>query len=275
MPKHAFGSLYTLGVDVAYGVVRRHSEADFIAGFIDGNMKVWYLPEALVQNHVLKGPVMAGCSCILIKRKVIERLKFRCQENLGEDVYFAYDVAREGFTAAIDGDVQCGHLPEKPLVKNTLDIGCGHKPQGSVNLDLHPEPTLHRSDGQIVLSDIPIDLEKAVNFIKGDCLHLPFSNESFENLYSNQLIEHLENPQDFLAECIRVAKHTLIIACPDPDGPCAEMPLHIQKRLLTPEWFKRILDRNQSLYHQETIDKPRDYLWVKIFKQGKRVFIYA
>lgn len=275
VPLHAFGNLLNLDVDVAFGVVRRHTEDDFIAGFVGSNKKVWYMPQGLISNHVLVGPVMAGCSCVLIKRRVLESVKFHFYQMIGEDVNFAYDVARAGFSAAIDGDVVCGHLPEKPLQIDALDVGCGHTPEGSVNIDLHPEPTLHRSFGQVVLADDPINMEKTPNFVLADAEgHIPFKDRSFDHIHSGQVIEHLANPKTLLDECLRVARFTVIINCPDPDGRCATLPLHLQQRRLTPLWFKRILDRNPDVHHVEIIDKEHSYLWVKIFKRNRRDTIH-
>lgn len=268
VPRHAFGHLYWLDVDLAYGIVERHSEDDFIAGFIDHKKKTWYLPRFLVRKSILRGAAFAGCNCMLIKRCILEKTRFKYEPGgtFGEDVNFAYDVARLGFSSAIEGHVECGHLPEKPVSeRNTLDVGCGHLPEGTINVDLHPEATAHRSGDQNRVEDWDLDTKQISHFVKADGQVLPFADGSFDHVLSNQCIEHVFDAEKFLSEILRVTKYTAEISSPDPDGPHAHSetkPLHIHT--ITPLWYELQLRKRAIVVCN--VDKSRSWLTAKILK---------
>jgi predicted SAM-dependent methyltransferase len=68
-----------------------------------------------------------------------------------------------------------------------LDIGCGrNKVQGAIGVDSVNHPGV----------DFIVDLNKT----------LPFPNESFDVVYSNQVFEHIENIIGLIGECYRVLK---------------------------------------------------------------------
>lgn len=81
-----------------------------------------------------------------------------------------------------------------------LDIGCGNKPRGTVNIDLFPEHTIHR--GGFVAINHP---ERICNFVKADASHLPFRTNSFDLILSSHCLEHLDTPIEALKEWMRVA----------------------------------------------------------------------
>jgi len=116
VPPDSFRLLQGLDVDIACGYVRRHNGDGLILGFLDENMRVWYLPQNAVKGTVLSGWVMAGTSCVLFKRCLFEcGLRFRYVRGVTPDIVFMFDAQRAGFEAKVDGDVLCGHLPEWPL----------------------------------------------------------------------------------------------------------------------------------------------------------------
>jgi len=258
VPHDAFEKLSAFDVDVAQGVVPRHDDPNaFIAGFMDENMKVWYLPRNAVEGMVLSGWIFAGMSCTLIARRVLEAgIRFRYQSGVGEDILFMFDVQKAGFVAKVDGRVLCGHLPEWPLatyipkqirrnaVFGVLDVGCGHRPKGDVNVDLFVEATAHRAADQRVNDDVRLKVAEIPNFVRADACCLPFRDRGFRKVYSWHLIEHLGKPEDFLAECCRVADEEIEVRCPNGDPNWAyglaaydeTKPLHLHR--LTREWFE-------------------------------------
>jgi hypothetical protein len=260
VPSHAFGSLFSLDVDVAFGVVPRHDDQSaFICGFMDEDKKVWYLPRQAVEGQVLSGWVFAS-GCILIKRRVLEAgIRFRYEPGVGEDILFAYDVQTMGFVAKVDGGVLCGHLPEWPLatyldrdvrrepIFGVLDVGCGHRPRGDVNVDLFVEATAHRAADQRINDDVALHVHEIPNFVRADACRLPFRDGVFRRVYSWHLIEHLQEPEAFLDECCRVAAEEIEVRCPngDPnwkyglDAYGETKPLHLHR--LTREWFEEKL----------------------------------
>jgi len=75
-----------------------------------------------------------------------------------------------------------------------LHIGCGENDYGDVLMDILP----------------PIGYKK--KFIKHSAEEpLPFKDNEFDEVFSQMLIEHLRNPDDFIAECCRVAKKKVTI----------------------------------------------------------------
>jgi ubiquinone/menaquinone biosynthesis C-methylase UbiE len=259
VPVNAFRSLFSLDVDVAQGVVRRHDGDGLICGFMDEKAKVWYLPRGAIEGQVLSGWVFAGLSCTLIRRRVLEAgIRFRYERGVGEDILFMFEVQKAGFVAKVHGDVLCGHLPEFPLATYTpgqarrhaydvLDVGCGHRHKGDVNVDLFMEATAHRAADQRVNDDVALDIRSIPNFVRADACHLPFRDRAFGKVYSWHLIEHLEKPEVFLAECCHVADKLVEVRCPngDPnwkyglDAYGETKPLHLHR--LTREWFEERL----------------------------------
>ena len=87
-------------------------------------MTVWYLPLNALQGKILSGGVMAGTSCILIKRRIFARgYRFKFDPCVTPDILFMYQVQRMGFVAKVQGDVLCGHMPEFPLAEADVDMG--------------------------------------------------------------------------------------------------------------------------------------------------------
>jgi len=78
-----------------------------------------------------------------------------------------------------------------------LDIGCGGRPTGDVNLDLYPEDR-----GQFNEAWKP---KEVPHFILGDAQALPFRDKVFTDLVAYHLIEHLPEPLAGLREFERVA----------------------------------------------------------------------
>lgn len=89
-----------------------------------------------------------------------------------------------------------------------LDVGCGSRPRGNVNVDLRspkytrPKRHLHRK---------PRDIE---NFVLASAEHLPFKDAAFPLVVSYHTIEHVEKPVKMLRELIRVSNSTVEIKCP-------------------------------------------------------------
>jgi ubiquinone/menaquinone biosynthesis C-methylase UbiE len=87
-----------------------------------------------------------------------------------------------------------------------LDVGCGNAPAGDVNVDL-PGSERHRSGKKLFVKRIS-------NFIYASAYALPFSDDSFDEVVSYHLLEHLDTPLVALKELVRVSKNTVAIAVP-------------------------------------------------------------
>lgn len=87
---------------------------------------------------------------------------------------------------------------------NVLEVGGGHNPHPRSNLvvDKHIDSNYHRS-GDIFIN-------KSQMFLQADGTDLPFKNNEFDYVISNQVLEHVDNPSAFLTELSRVAKRGFI-----------------------------------------------------------------
>jgi SAM-dependent methyltransferase len=90
-----------------------------------------------------------------------------------------------------------------------LDVGYGGLPNpyldGAIGLDLK-------------------NLSRPVNYegvIQGDVAPLPVAAESIDTVVAGEIIEHLENPSQFLCECFRVLRMDgrLVLSTPNPYFP--------------------------------------------------------
>jgi len=117
-----------------------------------------------------------------------------------------------------------------------LDVGCGSKPTGDINLDVYlPDP-------------IP------QNFVLARASKLPFLEDSFDVVRSAYVIEHVLNPAQMIKEHVRVAKDKVIIYTDNCD------------------WFGNIFMRligKGSIFHQEHYFKwSKEYLCNLINRLG-------
>lgn len=128
-----------------------------------------------------------------------------------------------------------------------LDVGCGLAPQGDVNIDIYLEP-VQRAKGEID----PRGVEK---FILADANHLPF-REVFDEVISDNVLEHLEDPIKAINEMVRVSRK-IIVRVPNKWGCSSKRPYHLWS--FTPEWWRRIL--------------PFSKIWLSTFYVRGRRFI--
>jgi hypothetical protein len=279
VPLGSFEKLFGLNVDVAQGVVPRHDDSNaLICGFMDGNKKVWYLPRSVVERQILSGWVFAGLSCTLIKRRVLEAgICFKYERGLGEDILFLFDVQSHGFVAKVHGCVLCGHLPEWPLPMigkfGILDVGCGHRPKGDVNVDLFVEATAHRCVDQRVNDDVALHVHEIKNFVKADACHLPFRDGSVKKAYSWHLIEHLVDPELFLRELTRVSAEQIEVRCPNGEYlSCMRetKPLHLHN--FSVGWFTEKLKAYQDWDFAVRWDYSQSEPWEIVVAGWRRGF---
>jgi len=84
-----------------------------------------------------------------------------------------------------------------------LDVGCGVKPTGDVNIDLYTDRNLYRR-GEGISS--VIDTKKIPNFVLANASHLPFKDDCFDEVYSNSVLEHVDDYYGMLKEVWRVCR---------------------------------------------------------------------
>jgi len=135
IPSHGLETLLRHDVDVASGVYPFHNFKQCNAmmfGRMGDNECGFFIPRdwdymrGLVMGDEF--PVSGGTGCMLIKRRVFNRhhpkiptLRFdKKGDKCGADVYFWRRIQDAGFTARVDANVVCGHLPECKL--SEIDI---------------------------------------------------------------------------------------------------------------------------------------------------------
>lgn len=97
-----------------------------------------------------------------------------------------------------------------------LDIGCGFRPRGDVNLD--------------------ITTRSRANLI-ADFHHLPFVDHVFDKVTAIHVLEHSTNPLQILKELLRVGNE-ILIKCPHRFSSIAKSNDH--KSSFNRKWFSRV-----------------------------------
>jgi hypothetical protein len=131
VPTNALSHLLSDNMDVACGVIPYHFFAQYpqfpvykdlmTTGYIildkqgQPTFDIVNLYLRDIQDKLLFGskehPIFNGTSCILIKKEVLEKIRWRWDNKVsGFDVYFWKDCQVQGFTVVTDGFVVCDHL---------------------------------------------------------------------------------------------------------------------------------------------------------------------
>lgn len=92
-------------------------------------------------------------------------------------------------------------------MKTILDIGCGSKPWGNINLDLFQGANIHHR-----FEYSPKDIEK---FVNSDGSKLPFRDKSIDIIVSRHCLEHIPEPLKAAKDWERVAKKAVVIMVPN------------------------------------------------------------
>lgn len=124
-----------------------------------------------------------------------------------------------------------------------LEIGPGHSPtyRSNVIVEKYINTNYHRCDD--------VKVYKHQTFIHADGEKLPFKDKEFDYVICNQVLEHVENPQLFIAEICRVGKRGYI-----------ETPSLIGEYLFPKESHKwAILDIDNKLVMFEKAKMPGNY----------------
>lgn len=138
---------------------------------------------------------------------------------------------------------------------NYLDIGCFNSPKPR-ELSLDGSNEVHAIDhAPGVVAKMQL-LAPKVKYVVGDCYHLPYQPEYFDYVVAGEILEHLESPQSFLAEAVRVLKIGGCLALSTPYLEGELQPLMTEEHLwsFNQEDIKGLL----SPYGSVTIEFFRD-----------------
>lgn len=121
-----------------------------------------------------------------------------------------------------------------------LEVGGGHDPHKRANVvvDKYPDSNFHRNSNLKIL--------KHQKFIEADGESLPFDNHEFDYSICCHVLEHVENPEKFIAEQVRVSKKGYI-----------ETPSLLGEHLfpkVSHKWLILEIDNKLVLYEKEKLD---------------------
>ncbi|MBU1173401.1 MAG: class I SAM-dependent methyltransferase [Proteobacteria bacterium] len=92
------------------------------------------------------------------------------------------------------------------------------------------------------MGDVNIDLDLSRRrgiFILADAQFLPFKNNCFNMIRATHVIEHLQNPLQFINDAYRVTKDQLLIICPHKYALKAKYNGHLWG--FNVRWFEKAL----------------------------------
>lgn len=135
------------------------------------------------------------------------------------------------------------HTIESLPAKHTLDVACG---TGFLTRHVQGEIVgIDASESMLAISQSRVPMAE---FVRAEALELPFTDDSFERIFTGHFYGHLESEDrlKFLAEARRVAPELVIVdSATRPDSPAESM----QERVLNDgsrwEVFKRYFTGTQ------------------------------
>jgi len=95
----------------------------------------------------------------------------------------------------------------------TLDVGCGSRPQGNVNVDRLVEGSDPLKNNLLRNNNPVVDVFVS-NFIVADAGYLPFQDKVFDKTYCHHLMEHIPKDLEVYEELKRVTSEEIEIRVP-------------------------------------------------------------
>jgi len=123
-------------------------------------------------------------------------------------------------------------------IEAVLDVGCGSRPKGTVNVDLR---------ANVESQHLMLTPRQIPNFFHGKGELLPFRDNAFDKVICHHVIEHVEEPLRFLSELLRVSKSVVELRCPHrlSQNPLKRSKHH--KNFFNATWFRKTLRKNKKV----------------------------
>ncbi|MBN2260325.1 MAG: class I SAM-dependent methyltransferase [Clostridiales bacterium] len=141
-----------------------------------------------------------------------------------------------------------------------LDIGCGDRPTGTINLDRYY-------------------YGKWKNFVIAEAHYLPFKNNVFDKIHASHCLEHFESPYKFFREAKRVLKEGGTLECVYPtDAMLTKKTIHnlLNLRLRSAfKWKSKIKGTDKITYGGHKWQLPDEPIKLSLKKIGyKKITFY-
>ena len=141
-----------------------------------------------------------------------------------------------------------------------LDVGCFNSPMPMILKEKFPDADVFALDhSEYVMKAMQKKVPK-VKYLVGDCYKLPFGDEEIDYVVAGELIEHLEEPEKFIKEVMRVVKSGggFFLSTPFEEG--------ITQKAVSYEhlwgYTEQDIDNFLSPYGKATISLNKDNVWV-------------
>lgn len=158
-----------------------------------------------------------------------------------------------------------------PLV---LDVGCGRRPRGNVNVDVSKEWTPYCYKHEQFRT---FDYHQIPNFILASACNLPFRDKVFDRVVSFSVLEHIKTPFKALKEIVRVCKGEGDLYVPHRFGWSAKRrPDHVS--FFNATWFVRAFKMLDVNDYQLTFIKrylPHPFLPIFSIPSGIRIHFWS
>lgn len=115
-----------------------------------------------------------------------------------------------------------------------LDVGCGSRPKGDVNVDFF-KGGWNRQEADQDKGEF-VDPKKISNYVVASAEFLPFKSGVFDVVYSSHTIEHVINPFRMFSELVRVSCRKVVVKGPHCRGSGARRPFHVS--YVDEDWFR-------------------------------------
>ena len=96
----------------------------------------------------------------------------------------------------------------------SLDVGCGSRPKGDVNIDRLDKDSDPLKYNLLQKQNFVVNNDKIQNFVRADARYLPFQDKVFDKSYCFHLMEHISEDQIVYEELKRVSSREIEIRVP-------------------------------------------------------------
>ncbi len=136
------------------------------------------------------------------------------------------------------------------------DIGSGDNPhrRADILVDREMQRSLHRSGEKII---VPINKP----FVMADACYLPFKDNSFDFMIASHIAEHLDDPENFCKELMRVGKRGYIETPGILTETCLNEPYH--------QWNVHT-EQETLIFERKIRYKPLNDLFYNIYYYGEK-----